>query len=1137
MRLLRYIVIGVNVLAALAVLAIGAGAWLVSSEAGTAWLVGFVERRVAVLSIGSSSGTLAGELRLSRIEVHLGNDEVDIDELRFSLDLGQLLARAVVLDDLRLGAVSVRHRAGAAARPGAGLDLPVAIVVRDAQLQSLDLAIEGSAARRFERTQFAGSLIGSTLQIERVETAVEGVDLSGSGRLELSDAPSLDLEFVWAGRFGAEAWAGRGTVRGVLPSLAFEHELNLPFDVSASGTVDLSAGPSVEVRASWTGLVWPGFDLVASPIGRAELSGTLTDLRYRGDGELRVADKALAFEAEGLLAGRDVGIERLALSDAAAQLTAAGTFFVDTLSWDLAVTGRDLDPGLLLPDWPGRLAAAGTVRGSIDPELRVAFDGFDIEGSLRDYPLNASAAGSYAAPGVWTFERVEIVSGEDLLTLRGSLAADLDLSLQARVAQLDLLWPGLGGRLQADLSVAGPAAKPSARGELEAAELSYANLSIAAFSIAGGVDLYPGGRVDVDMRGSGLQAGNVRADTATARAAGTLQQHELSAELAGTGWRTALGGNGGLDADVWRGTLHSWIVDQAELGAWELQSPADLQLSAAAVELEQICIGRDESDLCAALRWSGTPDDRLSLAARAFDLQMLRPFFPPPLSLQGLYELDAVFTDLSGNAEGSATLNGGPTRLRYAASESDVVTTDIDDVALNATLRGRSLSLQVALDGRETGRVNLDIAMDDVRDRDAAVAGQLDVRWSDLEVLSLLSPDIGAVSGSVGVVLELAGSVNQPAVQGRAQWNNGAIEVPVWGVAVDRIEALASSVDGTRLDFDVSGWVEEAELLMTGNMLLDPDQGWPTRLALTGESVPVVQLPDAEVYVSPELDIQVALPAIAVTGTVLVPRARLALDQLPEQAVRPSSDAVVHGIEEAEAVRPLNVSADIRLVLGEDVTYTGSNLNTTLGGDIRVQYTSGQTANATGTLNIDGSYDAYGQSLALDRGELIFQGPLDNPGLDVRAIRTIGETTVGVQLSGTLQAPQTRMFSDPAMSEADALAYLLLGRPLAGSGDEDSATVQSAALSMGLQQALPVVQRIGETLGFDEFAIGTNDIEPGALMAGKYLSPKVYIRYSYGLFNRIGGLLLRFRINEFLSIETRSGEQKSMDVLYTIEKE
>ena len=56
-------------------------------------------------------------------------------------------------------------------------------------------------------------------------------------------------------------------------------------------------------------------------------------------------------------------------------------------------------------------------------------------------------------------------------------------------------------------------------------------------------------------------------------------------------------------------------------------------------------------------------------------------------------------------------------------------------------------------------------------------------------------------------------------------------------------------------------------------------------------------------------------------------------------------------------------------------------------------------------------------------------------------------------------------------------------------------------------------------------------------MAGKYLSPKVYMSYSYGLFNRLGGFLLRYQINDRFSLETRSGSEKSMDLLYSIEKD
>ena len=77
------------------------------------------------------------------------------------------------------------------------------------------------------------------------------------------------------------------------------------------------------------------------------------------------------------------------------------------------------------------------------------------------------------------------------------------------------------------------------------------------------------------------------------------------------------------------------------------------------------------------------------------------------------------------------------------------------------------------------------------------------------------------------------------------------------------------------------------------------------------------------------------------------------------------------------------------------------------------------------------------------------------------------------------------------MSEADALSYLLLRPADDERGGEETATLQTAALSMGLQQALPAVQRIGQTLGLDEF-IGADrpSTDAGAFMAGKYLSPE-----------------------------------------------
>ncbi len=277
---------------------------------------------------------------------------------------------------------------------------------------------------------------------------------------------------------------------------------------------------------------------------------------------------------------------------------------------------------------------------------------------------------------------------------------------------------------------------------------------------------------------------------------------------------------------------------------------------------------------------------------------------------------------------------------------------------------------------------------------------------------------------------------------------------------------------------------------MNGKTELDPQAGWPTQFTLRGDSVRAVQLPEAEIFVTPDLAAAVAWPDVRVTGTVKVPRAMLGLSALPAQAVVPSADAVVHGREGPRSARRLQLHAAVDLMLGDDVHYAGLDLDTKVTGALHIDAEPNRSATATGTLTLAGTYNAYGQRLTLERGQLLFSGPLDDPGVDVRAVRVIDTTRVGVELAGTVKSPRTRVFSTPSMSEADALSYLLLGRPVTGTGTEETATLQTAALAMGLNQALPVVQRLGATLGLDELSVQTTTADAGALMAGKIPEPE-----------------------------------------------
>jgi translocation and assembly module TamB len=140
-------------------------------------------------------------------------------------------------------------------------------------------------------------------------------------------------------------------------------------------------------------------------------------------------------------------------------------------------------------------------------------------------------------------------------------------------------------------------------------------------------------------------------------------------------------------------------------------------------------------------------------------------------------------------------------------------------------------------------------------------------------------------------------------------------------------------------------------------------------------------------------------------------------------------------------------------------------------------------------------------------------------------------------LSGTLRSPNLRVYTQPAKSDAEALAYLLTGRGLNRASRDQQVDIASAALNLGLAQGDPLLKGLSDRLGLDEFAVegGTSGLEDGSLILGKYLNPNLYLGYTQGLFQPEGAVLLRLRVTEHIEVESRSGVEQSVDLFYRIE--
>ena len=78
-----------------------------------------------------------------------------------------------------------------------------------------------------------------------------------------------------------------------------------------------------------------------------------------------------------------------------------------------------------------------------------------------------------------------------------------------------------------------------------------------------------------------------------------------------------------------------------------------------------------------------------------------------------------------------------------------------------------------------------------------------------------------------------------------------------------------------------------------------------------------------------------------------------------------------------------------------------------IGGGITIKSGYDAITRATGELSVaEGKYSAYGRKLDIKYGRLIFTGgPVDNPGVNLRAQKEFPDVTAGVDVRGTLLNP------------------------------------------------------------------------------------------------------------------------------------
>ncbi|SFM59647.1 autotransporter secretion inner membrane protein TamB [Ectothiorhodospira mobilis] len=1131
------------------------------------------------LRIGEIRGSLAGGLRLRDLAYTHPALRARAQQLDLDLELAQLLRRTVHVAHLEGRGLEITltpdqeapeppPEAAAFPLPDA-IPMPVTVDLPRGELHEIRLhPAEGTEPIVLDRLALGLHLDARRLQLRHLDLQAPQGRLHALGRVTLARPYALGLAAEWslalppeaARPLRADRARGRLVLDGDLTHLALQHHLQEPMQARTRGHVRHPlTHPDWDLNHRWE-----AFTLALAEDRSLQLdAGTLVTRGTPGDYRLGLHTaltaaplprQALALSARGDPQG--LQLTPLSLSGETGQLQVAGRIgWTRGLDWALDLRGRDLDPSALAAELPGRLQLQATTRGRIAPDapLEARVNLAQLSGTLRERPIRGQGEvrvddRRLEIPGL------NLAAGDNHLEARGRLADTLDLDFRLQAPALETLWPGLVGRLEAEGRVQGTPQAPVLTTRARGSGLELGNLGLKRLDL----DLQAGTAVDAPLRlDLGLEDLHTAAGTVlqrlTLEGRGTTGTHRLDLALEGG----PAGGNvygdlaleGALPQGLrgplhWNGTLTALDLRPPFGGPWGLQERAALHASPSRAGTEPICLMQDKARLCLQGDWSGEGGTRAEARLSQLPLDLLQAWLPPNLGLEGRVDGGARLRLDPGptpkwNLE--AHLTPGDGRLRILDEDGTLQTVPFRDARADLRLQDRDLEASLGLDIATQGHIRARLRGRGREDGDLALEGQARLTLEDLTWMDPLIPQVKDLRGRVQGDLDMGGSLRAPRLDGRLTLSEGVVTLPEAGITLKDMRLDLHNEGRERLRLTGRLRSGEGSLTLEGDVQRADDGPPPVRLQVRGEDFLALRRPDVQAVISPDLNITAIGRRVIVTGDVAVPRALLELAELPPQAVEVSEDEVIVQEAREESGAPLLVVARVGVTLGEEVRIRGYGLDARLGGELQVQQSPGLPTRLLGQIRIqEGRYKAYGQDLTVERGLLLFQGPPENPGLDLRAVRRIPahEVTVGLEMGGTLEHPRSRVFSDPPMEETEALAFLVTGRPLSGAGEGDGNAIASAIAVYGIERGAFIIDRLGSELGLDEFTVDTETgLDEAALMMGEQLSSRLFLRYSVGLFDRVNTLMLRYSLSPHLSLETRSSsENQSMDLIYRLER-
>lgn len=815
----------------------------------------------------------------------------------------------------------------------------------------------------------------------------------------------------------------------------------------------------------------------------------------------------------------------------------------NALSWNANLLVNKLDSRHFLKDWPAVLSGSINSTGAVSSQhWQVDVPKIDIIGELHKQQFKLAGDVELSDKQLLRTSKLVLEYGKNNIQVVGEIGDKSDLNVDIETPKLDGLIPRLRASIKGNAHIKGNITQPNISVNLQSPNLSFDNYKANNLSLIGDIDTKNNYKGRLYLNFNKLELPSVQLNNGKLSATGDLSHQELQLKVAGNPVSGQLSIYGGFDraTQKWHGIANKIIV-HSPIGDWNSLKniPITYDSTSSNTTIGKNCWNNAKAEICFPRVFSVGKEGKVPFQINNLKLSLLDSFLNEETRFSGTINSEGEVSWGATGITASVDLHSPLITLKQKVAYRNLKY-QFSNVALNALLQNNELKTKLSLLFDNQAPLKADISIGNLDNDSRTLRGTLSLEHLNLAMVNDLLPPSDKVEGDINTNLTFSGKLLSPQIFGDIQAQR--LVTHLNGLPINIKQGnLGLTFKGQ--DSTLSGSLytsDKGRLDLGGNATWSTLDKWRAVVTAKGDNLMVVQPGLARLSITPDVKVEATPDLVKLTGQVNVPWARIAVKELPESAVDVSSDMVIVKDKKVPILKPsssMQIESDIRLKIGNDVSLSAYGLKAKLQGLLAIRQE--KNLGIYGSIQvIDGHYSSFGQDLLVRKGDISFSGLANEPYLNIEAVRnpeamSNSDIVAGIKVTGIASQPIVKVFSEPAMSQAEALSYLLSGRGLDSGTQNGSGAVASAVIGLGLSRTGQLVGDVGKAFGISNFSLDTKGVgNSSQVVVSGYITPRLQIKYGVGIFEPLAELTVRYRLLPQLFLQSVSGVDQAFDLLY-----